>query len=131
MANLTSPGSGSFFGTSTASTLTVGSSTFTVNTYFVSNGQNVAVPSQIVVTGAGNDSATIYDAPGNNALTASNSTATLTTLLGSVKINSFGSVTAVKQNGTNDTVQGVGDRLHAVGCGLDKRVSGCRPREQN
>ena len=48
--------------------------------------------------------AEIYDAPGNNALTASNSTATHTTSLGSLAINKFGSVTANKQNGTNDTV---------------------------
>ena len=52
VADLTSPGNGSFFGTSTASTLTVGTSTITVNTYFVSSGQTVAVPGQVVVTGA-------------------------------------------------------------------------------
>ena len=106
VADLTSPGHGSFFGTSTASTLTVGTSTITVNTYFVSSGQTVAVPGQIVVTGNhdGTDSATIYDAPGNNALSASGSTATLTTALGSLSINKFGSVTANQENGTNDTV---------------------------
>ncbi len=106
VADLTSPGNGSYFGTSTASTLTVGTSTITVNTYFVSSGQTLAVPGQIAVTGAGNgtDSAAIYDSKGNNALSASGSTATLTTALGSVSINKFGSVTANKQNGTNDTV---------------------------
>ncbi len=105
-ADLTSPGHGSLFGTSPADTLTVGSSTITVNTYFVSSGQIVALPSQIVVTGNhdGTDSATIYDAQGNNALTSSGSTATLTTSLGSLTINKFGSVTANKENGTNDTV---------------------------
>ena len=51
-----------------------------------------------------NFAATIYDAPGNNALSASGSTATLTTSLGSVTINKFDSVTANKENGTNDTV---------------------------
>ena len=46
-ANLTSPGNGAFFGTSTASTLTVGSSTITVNTFFVpSGGQPTAVPAR-------------------------------------------------------------------------------------
>ena len=66
----------------------------------------MALPGQVVVTGAGNgtDTADIYDSPGNNALTASGSTATLTTSLGSLTINKFGSVTANKQNGTNDTV---------------------------
>ena len=49
IANLVdSTGNGSFFGTDTASTLTVGTSTITVNTYFVSSGQTVAVPGQIV-----------------------------------------------------------------------------------
>jgi hypothetical protein len=64
------------------------------------------VPGQIVVTGAGNgtDSATVYDAPGDNALTASGSTATLTTSLGSLTINKFGNVTADMQNGSDDTV---------------------------
>jgi hypothetical protein len=94
VADLISPGNGSFFGTSTASTLTVGTSSITVNTYFVSSGQIVAVPGQIGVSGNhdGTDSATIYDSPGNNALTASGSTATLTTSLGSLTINEFGSV---------------------------------------
>jgi len=104
VADLTSPGNGSYFGTSTASTLSVGTSTIAVNTYFVSSGQTEAVPGQIVVTGAGNDTATIYDSPGNNALSASGSTATLTTSLGSLTLNDFGSVTANKKNGTNDTV---------------------------
>jgi hypothetical protein len=51
----------------------------------------------------GTDSATIYDAPGNNALSAGSSTATLTTALGSLSINKFGSVTASQQDGSNDT----------------------------
>jgi hypothetical protein len=104
VAELASPGNGSFFGSSTASTLSVGTSSIAVNTYVVSSGQIVAVPGQLTVTGAGTDTATVYDASGNNALTASGSTATLTTSLGSVTINKFGSVTANKQNGTNDTV---------------------------
>ena len=117
VADLTSPGNGSFLGTSTASTLTVGTSTITVNTYFVSSGQTVAIPGQIVVTGTGNDLATIYDAPGNNALSANGSTATLTTSLGSLTINKFGSVTATDQNGTNDTVheQSIDFALSTVG----------------
>ncbi len=107
VANLTSPGNGSFYSTDTADLLTVGSSTLTVNTYYIpSDGQTTAVPGVIVVTGAGNgtDTADIYDSPGNNALSASNSTATLTTSLGSLSINKFGSVTANQQNGTNDTL---------------------------
>jgi 4a-hydroxytetrahydrobiopterin dehydratase len=43
----------------------------------------------------------IHDAPGSNALTASNGMATHTTSLGSLTI---GSVTANKQKGTSDTV---------------------------
>ena len=93
--------------TDASGTLTIGTSTITVNTYFLNSAQAiVAVPGQVVVTGKGNgsDSAAIYDAPGNNALTASGSSATLRTALGSLSINKFGSVTANKQNGTNDTV---------------------------
>ena len=132
VADLTSPGSGSFFGTSTASTLTVGASTITVNTYFVSSGQTLAVPSQIIVTGNhdGTDSASIEDAPGNNALTASGSTATLTTSLGSVAINKFGSVTANQQNGTNDTVHE--DTVNAIDfTPLDRRQLGRAIRSGN
>jgi hypothetical protein len=104
-AMLTSPGDGVFVEMPTVSILTVGASTITVNTYLIGN-LAVPVAGAIVVTGNhdGTDSATIYDAPGNNALTASGSSATLTTSLGSVSINKFSSVTANKQNGTNDTV---------------------------
>jgi hypothetical protein len=105
VANLTSPGNGSFFGTSTADTLTVGSSAITVNTYFTnSSSQIVAVPSQVNVTGNGTDTATIYDSPGTNALTASGSTATLATSYDTITINQFSSVTANDQNGSTDTV---------------------------
>ena len=106
VANLTSPGEGRFLSTPTASSLTVGSSTITVNTYETSGQQMAAVLSQVIVTGNhdGTDEATIYDAPGNNALTASNSTATLTTALGSLSINKFGSVTADQKNGSSDTI---------------------------
>ena len=52
----------------------------------------------------GTDQANVYDSPGNNALTASGSTATLTTALGTLTINKFGSLTANQMNGTNDTV---------------------------
>ncbi len=122
VANLATNGNSSFFSTTTASLLDFGASTITVNTvtvntFLVSGGQSVGLSRQIVVTGAGNDTATIYDAPGTNALSASGSTATLTTSLGSVTINKFGSVTAEKQNGIIDTVhQGVIDfALSTVG----------------
>ncbi len=118
-ATLTSPGQGTFFGTSTASTLSVGTSTITVNTYFASDGQNIAVPGQIVVTGNhdGSDTATIYDSPGSNALNAINSSVTLTTSSGSTTINDFGSVTANKQNGSSNTVhqQAIDFVLSALG----------------
>ena len=106
VANLTSPGDGSFFGTSTASTLTVGTSTITVNTYFVQQraDRGLARPDRGDRQWRRHRHGHIYDSPGNNALTASGSTATLTTALGSLTINKFGSVTANKQNGTNDTV---------------------------
>ena len=105
MANLTSPGSGSFLSTPTASVLDIGSTVITVNTFIVFSGQNVAVPNQIVISGGGNDSATVYDSTGTNQLNASGSTATLTTMsLRSVTINKFGSISAVDQNGQSDAV---------------------------
>jgi hypothetical protein len=106
VADLNSPGGGSYFGTPLASTLSVGGITITVNTYFVSNSQSAAIPGQIVLTGQGDgtDSATIEDSTGNNALVASGSTATLTTALGSLSIDKFGSVTANQQIGSHDTV---------------------------
>jgi hypothetical protein len=105
VANLTSPGGGTFFSTPSASILDVGSSMITVNTYIVSSGQNVTVPNQIVVTGDGTDMATVYDSAGSNALNANGSTATLTTMsLRSVAINKFASVSAIDQNGQSDTV---------------------------
>ena len=107
IANLTSPGGSSFFGTSTADTLGIGTSNITVNTYFVNaSSQIVAVPSQVNVTGNhdGTDQATIVDSPGSNALTASGSTAKLTTSVDTITINKFGTVTAEQQNGSSDTV---------------------------
>jgi hypothetical protein len=105
-ANLTSPGHGNFFGTSTASTLTVGTASIAVNTYLVPNGLTTPVGGVIVVTGNhdGTDVASITDATGTNALVAGGSRAMLTTGFGSVTINNFGSVTANKVNGTTDTV---------------------------
>jgi hypothetical protein len=106
VANLTSPGHGSFFGTPTASVLAIGTSTITVDTYFTpSGGSPTAVPSAIVVTGNhdGTDQASISDEAGSNALVVGGSQAVLTTALGSVTINKFGSLTANKGNGGSDT----------------------------
>jgi hypothetical protein len=57
--------------------------------------------------GDGTDSATIEDSKGNNALSATGSTATLTTALGSLTIGKFSSLTADQTNGSNDTVHEV------------------------
>jgi hypothetical protein len=119
VANLTSSGGGSYYGTSTAGALTVGTSVITVNSYAESGGQISAVLAQINVTGAGNgtDTADIFDAPGSNALTASGSTATLTNSVGTRTIDKFGSVTANQQDGTDDTVHQNAPNfaLHLVG----------------
>ena len=105
-AYLTSPGHGTFYSISTASTLNVGTSTITVNTYVVLSGEPFDVPSQVVVTGKhdGTDMATVYDSEGNNVLNASGSSATLTTSLRSVTVNNFGSVSVSKSIGQLDTV---------------------------
>lgn len=106
--HLTSPGSGSFFSNDVASVLSFESSTITVNTYFSSGGQILPVGAQLIVTGVGDgsDQADIVDAPGSNALSAGDSTATLTTAYGSLTIDDFGTVTANQQNGSYDTLSG-------------------------
>ena len=106
-ANLTSPGSGTFVGTATVSTLNVGSSSITVDTYFSNSSTPItAVPSRVTVTGASNgtDTASIYDAAGTNALTASGSNATLTNSIDTISVNKFATVNAYDENGSGDTV---------------------------
>ncbi len=103
---MTSPGKGQFFGTATASTLSVGSSTITVNTFLLTD-DTTPVAGTIVVTGNhdGTDTATINDSPNTNTLTAGGSMAQFKTAIASqTTINKFGSVTVNDQNGTNDTV---------------------------
>jgi len=107
VANLTSPGHGTFYSIPTGSILNVGTSTITVNTYVVLSGETFAVPNQVVVNGKhdGTDLATVYDSTGTNVLNASGSTATLTTAsLRSVTINKFGSVSVSENIGQFDTV---------------------------
>ena len=107
VANLTSPGRGSFYSLSTASILDVGMSTITVNTFLVSGGETIAVPGQIVMTGNSNgtDTATVYDSAGTNSLNAVGSDATLTTASQcSVAIDNFGSILAVQNIGKSDTI---------------------------
>jgi hypothetical protein len=108
IANLTSTGGGVFVSTSTVDTLTVGSVTITVDT-FVSTGSGlVAGASHVSVTGSGSlngtDSAYLYDSPGHNALVAGGTLATLTTDNGTLSVNQFGKVTALRQNGLTDTL---------------------------
>ena len=84
----------------------MGSSTITVDTYFVSNSQTLAVPNQISdlqAQGNNTDSVSVYDAAGTNALVAGGATATFTTL-DALSFNEIGSLAAYQQNGTTDTV---------------------------
>ena len=109
VANLTSPGNGKFVETSNVSTLTVGTNVITVNTYVENSSQQmVAIPSQVVITGAGtssSDTATLYDSTGSNALIVGGSKSTLSTSLSTVTVDEFGSVTAIQQNSSDDTVE--------------------------
>ncbi len=119
-ASLTSPGNGHFVSTSTVSTLSVGTSTITVNTYFQNSGQAmVAVPSAVSATGSsnGSDTADLYDAAGSNSLAAQGNTATLTTQIGKAAVTSFSKVNAYQQNGSDDTVseQAVDFALQTIG----------------
>ena len=106
MASLTSPGNGTFVSTTKVSTLTVGISSITVNSYVSSGSSLVAVPSQVTVTGANNgtDTASLYDGSGTNAITASGTNATLTNSVQIVSVNKFANVTAYDQTGSSDTV---------------------------
>ncbi len=107
-ANLTSPGNGQFVSTPTVSTLTVGTSSITVNTYYANSSQAImAVPSQVSATDSagGTDTADLYDATGTNALVGQGSKATLTTPISTVVVTSFGTVNAYQTAGTSDTVQ--------------------------
>jgi hypothetical protein len=120
VANLTSPGAGTFTETATADTLAVGGVTvFTVNTFLNNNGTLVAVPNKVNITGAANDSdtANLYDTTGTNALVAQGNKATLTTPLSTVVVAQFGKVNAFQQNGTIGTVhqQAIDFALQTVG----------------
>ena len=69
VADLTSPGNGTFTETATASTLAIGSVTIiTVDTFFNDSGTLVAVPSKVAITGSGTDTANLYDSPGTNVV---------------------------------------------------------------
>ena len=79
VANLTSPGSGTFISTPTVSTLSLkGVTVLTVITSTDDNGTYVAVPSQVNITGGSYDTAFLYDGPGSNSLVAAGNKAALT-----------------------------------------------------
>ena len=108
VANLTSPGNGTFIETGTASTLAVGGVTMiTVNTFYSDNGALVAVPSKVNITGNanGSDTANLYDSTGTNVLIAQGNKATLATAVSTAAVTQFGKVNAYDQNGTNDSVR--------------------------
>ena len=98
----------------TGSTTNVAGSTVTFTTQVMDDFKAVSV----FESGAGTDvanltspgngsffeTATLYDAPGTNAIAASGSTATLATSVESVTLNNVGNITAVKKYGTNDTI---------------------------
>lgn len=104
VANLTSPGSGTFVETVTVSTLTVGTSKITVNTYTQAGDELDGVPATVNVSGQSSDVASLYDAPLVNTLTVGGSNAKLVSSYNTHSVTGFGSVTAYQQNSTNDTV---------------------------
>jgi hypothetical protein len=107
-ATLTSPGDGTFNETPTVSTLIVNSITvFTINTYVISGGAFIAVPSQVNITGNpdGSDTANLDDAPGSNALVVGGNKATLATQVSTVGVTQFSKVNAIRQNGASNTVR--------------------------
>ncbi len=55
------------------------------------------------VTGAGSDTAYLYDDPGSNQLVAAGGKATLTKAVGTVSVSQFGLVLAEQTTGTDDT----------------------------
>jgi hypothetical protein len=120
VANITSPGNGTFTETPTVSTLIVGSTTvLTVDTDFNNGSSFVAVPSKVNATGNANgtDTANLYDYTGTNALVAQGNNATLTTGVNTVSATQFGKVNAYQTMGTSDTVheQSVDFALQTIG----------------
>ncbi len=118
VANLTSPGNGTFTAMPTVSSLAVGGvSIITVNTFFSTGTAFVAVPSKVNITGNTNDTANLYDAAGANTLVAQGNKATLTTPVNTVVVTQFAKVNATMQSGTSDTVhqQSIDFALSTVG----------------
>ena len=118
VANLTSPGNGTFTETASASTLVVGGVTIiTVNTFFNNNGTLAAVPGKLNITGNADDTANLYDSTGTNALVAQGNKATLSTSINTVAVTQFGKVNAFKTSGTTDTVhqQSIDFALQTIG----------------
>lgn len=112
VANLVSPGNGTFVGSSTVDTLSVGGTTITVDTNIEqSDGRFTPAYSDVSVTGHhdGTDAATLSDLGTTNVLVAQNSTATLSTpatgsAVQTIAVSQFGNVTATQQDGHLDTL---------------------------
>jgi hypothetical protein len=118
VANLTSPGNGTFIETASASTLAVGGVTVvTVNTFFNNSGTLVAVPSKVNITGGSSDTANLYDSTGTNVLVAQGNKATLTTPVNTVGVTQFGKVNAFQTAGTSDKAhqQSIDFALQTIG----------------
>ncbi len=120
VADLTSPGNGTFTETPTVSTLVVGGVTMiTVDTFFNNNGSPVAVPSNVNITGNrnGSDTANLYDSTGRNVLIAGATKALLGTAASTVVVAQFGNVNAYDQNGTSDSLreQSIDFALQTIG----------------
>ncbi len=115
VANLNSPGDGTFVSEPTASTLAVGG--VTVFTVFTSSEDVItalgssttvfgATPAQVNLVGKGNgtDTAYLYDGAGSNSLVVQGSAARLSRAVNGVNVSDTGIVVGEQVLGTDDTV---------------------------
>jgi hypothetical protein len=93
-ASLTSTGNATLVGTTTYTTLTVGSVSVEVVNF-----------AAVTATGTSSDTAYLYDGAGSNTLTASGSMAKLATSTNSYTVTGFGKVLAEQTLGTDDVKQ--------------------------
>ena len=105
-ATLTSTGNGTLVGTTTYTTLTVGSVSLEVAEY-----------AAVTATGTSSDTAYLYDGSGSNTLTASGNNAKLSTPTNSYSVTGFGTVLAEQTSGTDDVknVASIDFTLQTVG----------------
>lgn len=108
-ARLTSSGGATLTVTPTVTTLSLGTGSITINTFYaVTSGSSTTfapLAADIQVSGTSTDTAILNDATGANRLTATGNSATLTTPTSTYAVDGFGQISARASSGTNDVDQ--------------------------